>query len=47
MGGWMLSGIRRGPGPLIGTVVASLTAATLIVAALSTCLLYTSPSPRD
>ena len=23
MGGWMLSGIRRGPGPLIGTVVAS------------------------
>jgi hypothetical protein len=36
MSGWMLAGIRRGPGPLIGTAVASLTAATLIVAAIST-----------
>jgi len=36
MGGWMLSGIRRGPGPLIGTVVASAVAAILTVAAIST-----------
>jgi putative ABC transport system permease protein len=35
MGGWMLSGIRRGPGPLIGTVVASATAAVLMVSAIS------------
>jgi putative ABC transport system permease protein len=35
MGGWMLAGIRRGPGPLIGTVVASATAAVLTVAAIS------------
>src|ERR1700729_2763222 len=31
MGGWMLSGIRRGPGPLIGTVVASAVRAILTV----------------
>src|SRR5580704_2307800 len=36
MGGWRLSGIRRGPGPLIGTVVASAAAAILTVAAIST-----------
>ena len=36
MGGWMLAGIRRGPGPLIGTVVASAAAAILTVAAIST-----------
>ena len=36
MGGWRLSGIRRGPGPLIGTAVASLIAATLTVAAIAT-----------
>ena len=35
MRGWMLAGIRRDPGPLIGTVVASATAAVLTVAALS------------
>ena len=35
MRGWMLAGIRRAPGPLIGTVVASATAAALSVAALS------------
>ena len=35
MRGWMLAGIRRGPGPLIGTVVASATAAMLTVAAIS------------
>ena len=31
MGRWMLAGIRRGPGPLIGTMVASATAAVLMV----------------
>ena len=35
MSGWMLAGIRRGAGPLIGTVVASATAAALIVGAVS------------
>jgi putative ABC transport system permease protein len=35
MRGWMLAGIRRGPGPLIGTVVASAAAAALTVAAIS------------
>ena len=34
MGGWMLAGLRRGPGPLIGTVVASAAAAVLTVAAI-------------
>ncbi|HEY2242483.1 MAG TPA: FtsX-like permease family protein [Streptosporangiaceae bacterium] len=33
--GWRLGGIRRGPGPLLGTVVASAVAATLTVAAAS------------
>ena len=47
MGGWMLAGIRRGPGPLIGTAVASLTAATLIVAAISTAAAATqAPAGR-
>jgi putative ABC transport system permease protein len=36
MSGWMLAGLRRGPGPLIGTVVASAVAAALTVAAIST-----------
>jgi len=35
MRGWMLAGIRRSPGPLIGTVVASAAAAALTVAAIS------------
>jgi putative ABC transport system permease protein len=35
MRGWMLAGIRRAPGPLIGTAVASAMAATLSVAAIS------------
>ena len=35
MRGWWLAGIRRAPGPLLGTVVASATAATLTVAAAS------------
>jgi putative ABC transport system permease protein len=34
MSGWMLAGIRRGAGPLIGTVVASATAAALITGAV-------------
>ena len=45
MGGWMLSGIRRGPGPLIGTAVASLVAATLTVAAISTAAATTEAPP--
>jgi putative ABC transport system permease protein len=35
MPGWMLAGIRRGPGPLIGTTVAAAVAAALSVAAIS------------
>lgn len=35
MGGWRLAGLRRSPGPLLGTVVASAAAASLIVAATS------------
>src|SRR5262244_1517307 len=42
MRGWMLAGARRSPGPLIGTVVASATAAALTVAALSVALGDTS-----
>ena len=42
MGGWMLAGIRRGPGPLIGTVVASATAAVLMVSAISIAAADTS-----
>ncbi|HEY6497718.1 MAG TPA: FtsX-like permease family protein [Trebonia sp.] len=33
MGGWMLAGLRRHPGPVIGTLAAAVTAATLSVAA--------------
>ena len=44
MGGWRLSGIRRGPGPLIGTVVASAAAAILTVAAISTAAADTQAS---
>jgi len=42
MRGWMLAGVRRSPGPLIGTVVASAAAAALTVAALSVALGDTS-----
>src|ERR1700742_1666368 len=35
MRGWWLAWIRRSPGPLLGTVVASAVAATLSVAAAS------------
>ena len=42
MRGWMLAGVRRGPGPLIGTVVASAAAAALTVAALSVAIVDTS-----
>jgi putative ABC transport system permease protein len=42
MRGWMLAGVRRSPGPLIGTVVASAAAAALTVAALSVALADTS-----
>ncbi|MGH3280327.1 MAG: hypothetical protein ACRDNW_14485, partial [Trebonia sp.] len=35
MSGWRLAGIRRGPGPLIGTVVASAAAAVRTVGAIS------------
>jgi putative ABC transport system permease protein len=45
MGGWMLAGIRRGPGPLMGTVVASVVAATLTVAAISTAAAATGAPP--
>ena len=47
MRGWMLAGIRRGPGPLIGTVVASAAAAVLTVAAISTAAAHTqAPAGR-
>lgn len=46
MGGGILAGIRRGPGPLIGTVVASLAAATLTVAAISTAAATQAPPGR-
>jgi putative ABC transport system permease protein len=42
MRGWMLAGVRRAPGPLIGTVVASAMAATLSVAAISIAAADTS-----
>ena len=42
MRGWMLAGVRRGPGPLIGTVVASAAAAALTVAALSVAVADTA-----
>jgi putative ABC transport system permease protein len=47
MRGWMLAGIRRAPGPLIGTVVASAAAAVLTVAAISTAVSHTeAPAGR-
>ncbi|MGH3249696.1 MAG: FtsX-like permease family protein, partial [Trebonia sp.] len=47
MRGWMFAGIRRDPGPLIGTVVASAAAAVLTVAALSAALAHTeAPAGR-
>ncbi len=39
---WMLAGLHRSPGPLIGTVVASATAAALTVAAISIALASTT-----
>jgi putative ABC transport system permease protein len=42
MGRWMLAGIRRGTGPLIGTVVASAAAAVLMVSAISIAAANTS-----
>jgi putative ABC transport system permease protein len=42
MRGWMLSGIRRSPGPLLGTVVAAATAAALTVAAISIAAAHTT-----
>ena len=42
MRGWKLAGLRRRPGPVIGTLVAATTAATLTVAALG---VITSHSP--
>jgi hypothetical protein len=42
MRGWMLAGVRRSPGPLIGTVVASAAAAALTVAALSVAIADTA-----
>ena len=44
MRGWMLAGARRQPGPVIGTLVAAATAATLTVAALSVAG-ASSPAP--
>jgi putative ABC transport system permease protein len=41
MRGWMLAGIRRAPGPLIGTVVSAATAAAMSVAALSIAVAHT------
>jgi putative ABC transport system permease protein len=47
MRGWMLAGIRRTPGPLIGTVVSAATAAALSVAALSIAVAHTeAPAGR-
>jgi hypothetical protein len=47
MAGWMLAGIRRGPGPLIGTMVASAAAAVLTVGAISIAAAHTeAPAGR-
>jgi putative ABC transport system permease protein len=47
MRGWMFAGIRRAPGPLVGTVVASAAAAVLTVAAISTAAAHTqAPAGR-
>ena len=42
MGGWRLAGVRRSPGPLLGTVAASAVAATLTVAAASVAGAHTT-----
>lgn len=42
MRGWVLAGLRRRPGPILGTLVAATTAATLSVAAVSVALAHTS-----
>ncbi len=44
MRGWVLSGMRRNPGPLAGTLVAAATAATLTVAAIAVATSH-SPAP--
>jgi putative ABC transport system permease protein len=44
MRGWVLAGMGRNPGPVIGTVVAAATAATLTVAAVSVGTSH-SPAP--
>jgi putative ABC transport system permease protein len=44
MRGWVLAGMRRNPGPVIGTLVAAATAATLTIAAISVGTSH-SPSP--
>jgi putative ABC transport system permease protein len=47
MRGWMLAGIRRSPGPLIGTVVAAAAAAALTVSAISIAAAHsTAPAGR-
>jgi len=43
MRGWKLAGLGRRPGPLIGTLVAAATAATLSVAAVSLVTSHTAP----
>lgn len=45
MGGWIFAGVRRGPGPLIGTVVASALAAGLSVAAVTILGAHTTTPP--
>ena len=44
MGGWLLAGLRRQPGPMIGTLAAAATAATLAIAAFGVAGAH-SPSP--
>jgi len=44
MRGWMLAGLRRQPGPMIGTLAAAATAATLSIAAFGVAGAH-SPSP--
>jgi len=44
MPGWMLAGLRRHPGPMVGTLAAAATAATLSIAAFGAAGAH-SPSP--
>ena len=44
MRGWMLAGLRRHPGPMVGTLAAAATAATLSIAAFGAAGAH-SPSP--